>query len=862
MIRAFRPVLLSVLFSVARLMAQPAATVVPGSNQILKLDTFKVTGSRVSPGDAAGPEPTEVYDARDLEESGAFDMAEFFSQLAESPVGTEQLVLIDGQPTYLDISKLPPEMIASVEVSNYGALPQYGAYANGRVINIRLKTNYRGGSVAGLVRGAFEGGGMQQGVTLAGGVTHDKTRLTYALSYKKQQALMASDRAFSGNQDHTSRGGTDLRLLWGDLAVVQAVEGVLPGMVDARGQPTSVALVPENPAGRMLLSGDFLSPQIFPPATEAVAAGQRRFDSSAYRTLIAPSGEKSLTFELSRPLGKKLEASLSGSVTAGRATRSLAPPVTSVSEETIVPAAYNPFGRDVEVGLVHAGFGPVRQTDQSTVAQLGFALNGQWASTWRWNFTVGERWNRTTQHVLDLDREKFAAALSATDPALRFNPFENDSENAALYPSLAIDRSSVAQSNESRLSLSANGEVMTLPGGPMRLIVRGNYSDQTREKTYGNPGDFNAVDTHRHENDGGVVGTIHLPWVGGKNKHSWLHRLDTHFTTGYSARSSADGGSWNERFGLLWSPHSSLSVNASYGLRVQAPSHFVADLQPLAGETLIDPRRFPSTAPGVELIAHDFDGSTRTRSDQMLLSATIEPVGLPGLQLAATYDRQERGNLASAAFKPQDLIYNELTQPGRVIRAAPDETDIRLGQPGRIVSIDTTPVDGARQESSGLALSLRYRLLSETLGRFRLTVSARHPLTRHYEVVPGVPFIFESDNPLHPPDWTAQTQLGWNRKGWNVSANLRYVDEIVSGAIVQPSTAVLSVQLGYRFSHALWVKWGRGVQVAAGLGNLLAGTPAFADTLDGFRGGSPLGHTYSLTIRLPLGGSTAQGEED
>jgi iron complex outermembrane receptor protein len=860
MTRVFCPIFLLALLPLARLMGHQVAPVTAGSNQILKLDTLKVSGSRISAGDSAGPEPTDVYDAHDLEESGAFDMEEFFSRLAESPAGTEQLVLIDGQPTYLDISKLPPEMVASIEVSNYGALPQYGAYANGRVINIRLKSDYRGGSIAFLMRGAFEGGGMQNGVTISGGVTHNKLRVTYGLSYKKQQPLMASDRSFSADQDHMPWGGTDLRLLWGDTAVVQAVNGYLPGVVDARGQPTAVALVPENSAGTALLPNDFISPQIFPPAAAATAAGQRRFDSSAYRTLIVPSEDKSLTFEISRPLGERVEVSLSGAATSERATRSLAPPVTPVSGKTVVPAAYNPFGHDVEVGLVHRGFGPVRETDQGTAAQLGFALNGRWATTWHWNFTLGEKWNRTTQHVIDLDQDKFAAALAGDDPALRFNPFGDELHNVALYPSLAVDRSSVAESSDARLNLSANGDVMPLPGGPMRLVVRGSYSDQTHSKSYENPGDFNAVDTHRHENGESVVGTFFLPWAGQKNNWPWLHRLDTHFTTGYSARSSSSGGSLNSRFGLLWSPHQALSVNATYGVRLQAPAHFVADLQPLVGETLIDPRRFPSTATDVELIARDFDAAARTRSDQMLLSATFEPAWWSGLQLSATYDRQERENLTSAGFKPQDLIYNELTLPGRVIRAAPDETDLALGQPGHIVSIDTTPADGARQESSGLALSLRYRLVSQTLGQFRLMASARHPLTRRYEVVRGIPFVFESDNQLNPPDWTEQGMLLWNRKGWNANASLRHVDEIVSGNIVQPSTTVLGVQVGYRFSRAVWGRWGRGLQMAVGLGNVLAGAPAFADTLNGFRSGSPLGRTYSVAIRLPLGGSPRSEE--
>lgn len=48
---------------------------------------------------------------------------------------------------------------------------------------------------------------------------------------------------------------------------------------------------------------------------------------------------------------------------------------------------------------------------------------------------------------------------------------------------------------------------------------------------------------------------------------------------------------------------------------------------------------------------------------------------------------------------------------------------------------------------------------------------------------------------------------------------------------------------------------GRGLQIAVGLGDLLEGSPPYADTINGFRSGSGLGRTYSLTMRMPLGTS-------
>lgn len=83
----------------------------------------------------------------------------------------------------------------------------------------------------------------------------------------------------------------------------------------------------------------------------------------------------------------------------------------------------------------------------------------------------------------------------------------------------------------------------------------------------------------------------------------------------------------------------------------------------------------------------------------------------------------------------------------------------------------------------------------------------------------------------------------------------QFVDPVVSGNLIQPATKELSAQLGYRFSKTIWGKWGRGLQIAVGLGGLLNSSPPYADTINGFRSGSALGRTYSLTMRIPLGNS-------
>lgn len=842
------------LVAAALLRAQPVP-VVAAPVEVLQLEPFKVTGTRVTASDVGGPNPVDRYDESDVENSGAFDLGEFLDQLPPGVAGTEQLVLIDGQPTYLDIRKLPLEMIAGIEVANYGGMPQHGAYSNGRVINITLKKDYRGGNIGLFQRGSLAGGGEQSGISFSGSATQGKARIFFSVNFRQREALYASERSFSRDQNRIAQGGTDLRLPWGSPAVVQAVTGPLNGVFDANGQPLSVALVPETFTAGTLQPGDFLPGQLFAGQSVPLAAGQRRFNTADTLALASPSHERSADVNFSYPLTARVQLAVTGSVDNSYSDRISAPPVTPVSADTVVPAALNPFGQDVAVGLVHTGFGPVLRRSDTTSARFGVTLSGRFfGERWKWNSTAGTRWSDATQRVTDLDREKFSAALAAVDPAQRFDPFGPDSRNAALYPQLAVERTNANRSLNSRLELSASGPVFTAPGGASTLALRGNYSDQLQERSYRNAlGESDAV-IKRHPNSYALTGTLNVPWIEKARARPALQRLDTEFATNFSDRSSA-GAAQDQRFGVSWAPLKSLLLRGSLATARLAPVQFLAEAQPLVTETFIDPRRTPNSADEVQLITRDFDGVSRGRTEQLVLGASFDPPAIPGLQLTVNYDRQERKNLTASSLEAQDLIYNELALADRVTRAAPTANDLALNQPGAILAVDTTPIEGGAQSSSGLAFTVEYRVPSEQLGQFRLSASARHPLASTYEIRPGVPFVFEDDSSANPPEWTARSQFSWSHHGWQISTNIRYTDEVIAKTFVTPATTELDVRFGYRFRAALWNGWGRGLQVAVGLGNLTQGEPPFANTLTGFRGGSALGRTYSLTLRLPLGAS-------
>jgi iron complex outermembrane recepter protein len=831
----------------------PSSTL-PASDPVQVMDAVNVKAERLSATEVEGPQPLARYDPDQIFDSGAFSVNEFIEQLPPSNNGSEVLVLIDGQPAYLDPSSLPLGMIEGIDVSRDGSMPEHGAYAEGQVINIRLKKNYRDAELGARLRGTFAGGGAQENLRLSGGASRGKLRAIFSLDHTETHALGAMQRSFSREQDHTARGGRDLRLDWGYPAVVQSVSGPLNSITDAAGNPLSVALVPEHQNGSTLNPGNFLPASVETSSGE----GQRRFNTAAYRTLVAPGSRTDGALTLNYALSPRLQFGLTGSVSDSRSERLGAPPVTSASSKSRVPAAFNPFGQDVEIGLVHFEFGPTRQSSHSITRQLGLKLSGRFGETWSWNGGIAQLRRESHQATTDLDQDKFSAALAASDPAFRFNPFGDAREralNASLYPALTIVRLRDDRQRDSRVDFGASGRVVELPGGAVSLSFRANYSDRRQERVTSHPtGGADSV-TERQRSSAAFSTSLTVPLIGSRNAMPLLRRLEASLSSRHSVQDD-DGAGRDQSAGLVWVPAKSLLLRAKYSTSsTTSRQTTLPGSEILVGETLIDPIRAEAAVNNVEVFNRDTIIVDPSRSERSSIGATFEPGFLKGFRLSATYDIRRRRNILHRDFEPQEIINNETAFPGRVIRAAPNAEDIAFGRPGAITAIDVTPGNLGEAETQDIDYSIDYRVPSKRFGRFRFTATAQQFLKATHEIAPGVAYVHEGSGDDNPPDWSFQGQAAWNRNAWNASLRVRYLGALPASAsnlLGVEATQTVDLNVGYRFQSPLWKKFGRGTRVAVRIENVFDRDPAFADTISGYRNGSPLGRAYSVAVTVPL----------
>jgi len=848
-----------------------------------------VQSSRPKPPDLT---PSETFDAGFIARTEAFTVDEVLQKLVPTLPGAQQVVLINGQESLVDPATLPAEMIDHIEVNTSGVRPDGRPRVAGTVINIILKNNYNGAGVSGRSRGSFAGGGGQDQMNGWGSFNSGKFSGRFNALHRTQDTLLASERSFSREQNHVAEGGRDYRLQYGTPAVVQAASGTLHGVVDGNGVPVSVALVPAS--GDPLTPGDFIPG----PADAANAAGLRQFNTSDFLYLAAPSEQDSLNGEIGYALTEKSRVRVGYSFSQSDSKQSGPPPVTPASDDTLVPAALNPFGQDLEIGLVHTGFGPVQRATTSRRSGAFLAGDGKLGETWSWNGRFEANHRTLESETQDLDPAKFAAALRSTDPATHFDPFASvgpGSTNAALYPALTRIRRSDGVTDDTRFRLRSQGQVGKGWIAPLQLNIgfeRGgtdstqnldagdltapdqdtrNRLERTRVfanfdmpvfkvRPLASPAVFSvssyASQEQQHLDDQDfeidtltLNHTLSVPWFEPGDEKRGLYQLAT--TIGAGATRSEGTTSAIENAGIMWSPIKPVTLRLDY-MRQRAPlplGQYAFSID--YNQTLVDRLRIDPVADDVRVVSGQPDATAPPLSSHTQVALELSPPALEKLKLTLAYFSTEQEG-QQRTFTAQDILDNEAALPGRVTRLPPTPEEIAAGQPGRVVQVDITPFSGGKRTDRNLAFMTQYSHTSERLGLITLRAMALSRLGSSNELVAGTQVVSTSDAES-PPRSNVFAQGDWQLGRWSAGSTFSRAGGGRYAGIAYDPFATLDARISYQFDKPFgnWVA--KSLKVGLGIQNIFDSDPPFADTLTGFRGGSALGRTYELTLRAPLG---------
>ena len=217
--------------AVAPAYAQQAAA--NSGDNVTKIETVTVTGSRISNPNVVSPAPVSVLTAEDIKATGAINIGDLLTtmpQLATTftmgnsgrfigtagvamqdlrNLGTARtLVLVNGRrmvgasagTSAVDTNLIPADWVERVEVITGGASAVYGADAVSGVVNFILKKKYEGANLHAQIGDSQHGGFGKQFISITGGGNFAEDRGNYALSFEHSQQDDLQFRDRFGNQ--------------------------------------------------------------------------------------------------------------------------------------------------------------------------------------------------------------------------------------------------------------------------------------------------------------------------------------------------------------------------------------------------------------------------------------------------------------------------------------------------------------------------------------------------------------------------------------------------------------------------------------------------------------------------------------
>ncbi len=645
-----------------------------------------VTGVRLR-GEAEGNIRPEVrLDENAVRSYGAATIGELVDALApqtRSGRGRQSgqpVILLNGQriANFGEIRELPPEAIERVDILPEEAALNYGYRPDQRVINIILKENFRSVTIAGGITLATAGGQTSYDGNANILRISRTSRWSIDGRYTTGDSLQESERDIIQSAPALPY---DLTGNVGSFPYNPATQ-VDPALSALVGQPVTVAGVPVSAATGAPTLASFVPGANNPNVT----------DLGRYRTLIPENEVFNINGTYSRRFGR-VGATVNLRYNRNTSESRLGLPSLALQLPDTNP--YSPFSQDVTLFRYADGLGPLLRESEVNTGHGGLTLDSN-IGRWRWTFTANyDVVKSSTRTDTNLDPAAIQARLNANDPA--FNPF------APLDTSLLVMRpqdrtESTNKSGDAQVVF--NGSAFSLPGGPVTtsLTLQGNTLDLSSETLRSGVTTLRDLSRDR----AAVLGSVDLPITS--RREGFLSKLgDISLNFNFEVEHLSDFGTMRTLgYGVRWSPIDMLDLALTITDEDGAPS-----VSQLGDPTLVTPnvRVFDfvrgetvdvtSITGGNPLLIGDNRHVFGVRANLRLLGNGAP--GSPNLSFNANYTENRIDNPISAF--PVATAEIEAAFPGRFLR----------GPDGRLLQIDTRPVNFARSERRELRWGFNFQ---------------------------------------------------------------------------------------------------------------------------------------------------------
>ncbi len=784
------------------------------------------------------------------------------------------LVLVNGRRLagtgafgdFADISTLPTAAIDRVEVLTDGASAIYGADAVGGVVNVVMRKDFGGAETrvrfGGATSGPYNDTQLAQtfGRTWSGG----SALITY--EYDLQTALPADSRAYAANADLIPFGGSDHRLIYSHPGNFLSQDPITGAYVPSYA-------IPQGQDGVRLTSADLIP-------------GVANLQNQRADTDILPRQERqSLYASAQQALSARL--TVSGDLRYGWRRFN----VQDGNEETILQVTpANPYfvappgGAPSDLIGYDLGddTGPARTKGLAQSVGVTGGADLKLFGDWRLS-TYGAYAAEfgSTQDFNELNSSYLDEALGNTpdDPVTRFstakngffNPFGAGHDNSQLidrFIGSGYDTSHQANQVETA-DLQLDGNILRLPGGPLKLAVGGQFrheSFSTGGSTfyYGDtPTPEEALDVGRNVAAGYLE--LNIPIFGVGNARPGAERLSLSLA-GRVEDYSDVGTTTNPKIGLIWAPVSDLSLQASYGTSFRAPA---------LAEVDAEPGYYPSILPKgsaqiLSLVL--YGGNTALKpetADSWSAGAAYSPKRWPGLHMTATWFRTRfadqigqpaQQNLLTVLSDPTLSSFVTYINPSQ---SAADLAGINalLNAPashamGQFPStaygaiVDARYVNAAALTVSGIDFTVGYTW-RRGVDRFDVNADGSYLLQYDRQLTPTGPTVELVDTANYPLDFKGRVAGTWTRGIFSETLDVNYLngEHDLEGNRIGSWTTLDFQAAVHSSAQSGQLK---GVVLALNVSNLLDTDPPFYDSPQGVgydaANASALGRTISVQL--------------
>ncbi len=659
-----------------------------------------------------GPnEPTGNLSARDNTNNAAAGSAINLRGLGAASTrvlfNSNRLALGGYTGAFTDISLIPSSLVERIEVLPDGASAIYGSDAVAGVVNIIPRTRFEGFETR-LRFGTADGDREEyQGSALAG-FGWARGRAVLAYEYLRTERLRAADRAYA-TEDLRPFAGPDQRQPFAS-----------PGTIQAGGRFFGI---PAGQGGKALTAAQLIPDQI------------NLADQWGLVDLLPRQSRHSAFLLVEQEVSDRLTLFAEGLFAHRRFAKAIYP-AENLSPRVVTPLNpfyVDPLGTGEPVAVFYSfqrDLGPEldRGYARSLAGSAGLRLDvGSWQAELRGS---ASQQRERSDRVNLVNRARLDAALADTDPTTAYNLFgDGPSTNPTTIDRVRGQLSLGYRFSLSSVTLKADGPLLTLPAGEVRLAMGG----ELRRERFTVPFVFDdtaglvpdrtpipGLPPARNIRAG--YAELALPVTAPEMDVPLLHRLDISAAVRIEDYSDF-GTTTNPRLGARWQPLAGLVLRGTYGTSFRAPGF--DNLRSGPGAQAVFSFNLPDpSAPGGRtqtiLLRGNKPGLGPETAKTWTLGADLQPAFLRGFRLSATlYDIRYRNRIAAPSdlfsFLAQPAIYAGITtrNPDPAVVAAYFADPAFLNFSGATPASIGAIVDGRTQNLSsvhqrGLDLSAHY----------------------------------------------------------------------------------------------------------------------------------------------------------